>query len=94
MKNGENLFEEIPKIKGAHTVGGLFFIALETDYGFDYYKTREMTRALVEKRYELGRTLDEYDIKSVAEEVGGKSLDRLYEILAPGIEWNAYYYSN
>jgi hypothetical protein len=92
LKNRENLFEEMPEIKNAHSTGDLFFIFLETDYGFDYSKVKAMTRALAIRRHESGRTLDASDIKDVAEEIGGKPIDDLYNFLAPGIEFNSPLY--
>jgi hypothetical protein len=92
LKTRENLFQEMPEIKNAHSTGDLFFIFLETDYGFDYSKVKEMIRALAERRDESGRSLDAFDIKDVAEEIAGKPLDDLYEFLAPGIEFNSHIY--
>ena len=69
----------------------MFFIGLETDYGFDYNKTKEMARSLVERYNELNIPLGAYHIKAVIEDVAGQPIYDLYRILEPGIKYNAYY---
>jgi hypothetical protein len=91
LMQGENLFDEISHLKNAHDVGILFFYGLEKDHDFDYNKMRELGRSLVVESKELGRPLNAYDIKGLIEEVGGQSIDNLYNALKPGIDFNGYY---
>ncbi len=91
LKQGEDLFNEDPGLKNAHKVGIMFFIGLETDYGFGYSEMREVARELTNLYNEKNNRLDKYDLKEVIEGVAGQSMDDLYRILGPGIEYNAYY---
>ncbi len=74
---------------GAHSAGYMFFYALAKDYGINGARIGEFVRALVDLA-EDGRSIGPDDLRTAAQEVSGKDIKPLLNLLEPAIKFNGY----